>query len=415
MTSGRAQEFLALDPSALVSLAARSTIREMPLARVFPDAGVAALRTDLTDGSRDIEFLLKADPFGPGSHAHQDQGNFYLAAYGEPLLTPSGHYQGHHELIYGSPHHFGWTFQSWAHNVPLIDGKGQARSAEAGGQIEHFYHSPVVDYVRADVTPAYRANNDAEAVRAVRRFAPDMVQRMGSANVVSFRRAIVFLRPATFVMFDDVESPAPARLNWLLHSANRFTVDEPQRLVTAVHGKAKVDVKLLDGPVARISQTGDYLIPVPKEFKTEWHLTAEFSPTAHHQVVAVLSPSRTGGESKPADSPDCVEAHGADWAGAVLRWSDGRRVELTFASTAAGKPGRTLLRAGAAKADAALLVVQAGPDYWAYAADARSLQLGDKRWNFASPVDVLLTTGGGRTMLRTATEQKVSVERVSSK
>ena len=371
--------FLTYDRALLDQLARKADVGRLPLARVFPDTGLAVLRTNLTSAADDVQFLLKSNPFGPVSHANADQAGFYLSAYGEPLLIPSGHYQGSHEVLFGSPHHAGWTWQSWAHNVPLVDGKGQAsRSPQAAGQVEHFYHSPVADYVRVDATNAYKAPIADEAVRTINKFAPEMVKRIGSAPVTSYRRAVLFLRPATIVMFDDLEASSAVRLDWLLHAWNRFDIDETGRAATAKNGAARASVRLLTGDVTGISQTGDYLIPVPKDFKTQWHLTARLSPAQHHRVVSVIQAHREGGEVPASES-----ARGEGWSGASLRWKDGRKAVVAFAERAGAR-----LEAGGAVAEGRVLAASAG---WFYAADATRLETPYGKWEFSSPVDVLAT------------------------
>lgn len=182
-----ALEFLTSDESLLEKLAGAAKVGNLPLARVFPDTELVTLRTDLTNPANDIAFFIKSNPYGSVSHAWADQGNFFLEAWGEPLLVPSGHYQGSHEVLFGSPHHAGWTWQNWAHNVPLVDGKGQAsRTTEAAGQVEHFYHSAAADYVRADATRAYRARIGNEAVRTLKKSDAGMAARIGSAPVASY-------------------------------------------------------------------------------------------------------------------------------------------------------------------------------------------------------------------------------------
>ena len=373
------QSFLTYDRGLLGELAGAADIGRLPLARVFPDTGLAVLRTNLANAAEDVQFLLKSNPFGSVSHANADQAGFYLAAYGEPLLIPSGHYQGSHEVLFGSPHHAGWTWQSWAHNVPLVDGKGQAsRSPQAAGQVEHFYHSPVADYVRVDATNAYKAPIAEEAVRTINKFAPELVKRIGSAPVTSYRRAVLFLRPATIVMFDDLEASSAVRLDWLLHAWNRFEIDEAGRAATVKNGAARAAVRLLTGDMTGISQTGDYLIPVPKDFKTQWHLTARLSPAPHHRVVSVIQAHREGGEVPASEA-----TRGEGWTGASLRWKDGRKAVVAFAGRAGAR-----MEAGGAVAEGRVLAASAG---WFYGADVTRLETPYGKWEFSSPVDVLAT------------------------
>jgi len=63
----------------------------LPLARAFKDAGLVAMRSSLSDKSRDVELLMRSSPMGSMSHGYADQNAFALFAYGEPLAIESGY------------------------------------------------------------------------------------------------------------------------------------------------------------------------------------------------------------------------------------------------------------------------------------------------------------------------------------
>lgn len=144
---------------------------------------------------------------------------------------------------------------------------------------------------------------------------------------LGYRRSVVFLRPGAFVLFDDLDAERDAHLDWLFHSWNE--IDAARRSITAAGGKARASVRLLTGSLTGITQTGDYLIPVPKDFRTQWHLDAGFAR--------------------------------------------GARVAL---------PGVT--------ADAAVLAVSGS---WVYAADVTHLEAAGSKWDFPAPVDALIQAG----------------------
>ncbi len=366
-----AADFFTMDFEVIKQIAGNNQIASLPLARAFPDTGLVAMRTNLTDPHSDIEFLLRANPFGSVSHAHADQGNFYLAAYGEPLLIPSGHYQGGHEVLFGSPHHSGWTWQSLAHNVPLIDGKGQApRSPAANAYLEHFYHSGQADLARVDLTRAYQA--EAAEPKG------GLPVPAGSAPITSYRRTVLFLRPGTFVLIDDIECSREARLDWRLHAWNSFAIDNARQQAKVSNGGAGALIQWIAGAPAKISQTNEFSVPLSDAYKKQWHLNAAYAARRLHRVFTVISPYKTG-------SPETPPEVSATEAGLGLRWKDERACSVSLAQA-----DKKILRQGAIEAAASLL---ASCQDWTYAADATTFKSGGQTLSFSVPVDVIAKAG----------------------
>ena len=351
---------------------------DMPLARVFPDTGLAVLRTSLTDPKDDIQFMIKSSPFGSVSHAHADQGNFYLAAYGKPLAIPSGYYGSNVGSLYGGPHHATWMWQSWAHNVPLVDGIGQgARTGDAAGSIEHFYHSGLVDHVRVDATQAYRAASPKSAVAELEKIDPNLARRSGNAPVESYRRSVVFLRPSAFIVFDDLRASRAVRFDWLLHALNPMQLGEGE--ATIQNQDARLAVRIL--APASLSQSDRFIVPPYKKWKPQSHMTAALAKESGvHRVVTVLLPHRPGDRL-----PGTSAVQGAGWTGVELK-AGNERTTVAFAT--AGE-----LEMPGAKASARVLVIHEGSSPWIYAADVTRLSAGGRNWNYPRPVDVLIRRG----------------------
>jgi hypothetical protein len=370
-----AEDFLLLgDPPAAVPPDSK-----LPLARIFPDTGLAVLRTNLTDPGADIQFMIKSSPFGSVSHGHPDQGGFYLAAYGKALAIPSGYYGANVGALYGDPHHASWMWQSWAHNVPLVDGIGQgARTAEAAGRIEHFYHSAVVDHVRVDATLAYRAASSKSALAALNAVDPALPPRSGSAPVESYRRSAVFVRPSVIVIYDELRATRPVRLDWLLHAIHPMRLGESS--IHVENSEARLDVRIL--AKAKFSQTDRFFVAPYKKVSPQWHATAALeSVSADHRVVTVLLPHRAG-EQPPSTSP----VNGAAWTGVEIR----RGAETT---TVAFAKNRELELSGV-RAEARAVVVHRGARPWVYASDATRLSVNQRTHTYDSPADVLIEGAG---------------------
>jgi len=180
----------------------------LPLGAVWPDFGRAVSLTGF-ESSDNIHFALQSGVGGFHGN-HQDQGSFFLNAYGERLVGEGGVY----------------NFEdSKYHNIIMIDDMGQGtpdldQPNRAG--IAGFLHTDWVDYIEADTTHAYGYK---------------------SANPVqNANRQILFVRPtdataAYFVLLDQVEKGDGRTHNYefLLHSTkgnpiessagNRFRID----------------------------------------------------------------------------------------------------------------------------------------------------------------------------------------------
>lgn len=427
---------------------------DLPLARVFPDTGLAVLRTHLADAGQDIHFMIKANPFGSVSHAHADQGNFTLSAYGVPLVIASGYYP-----LYGDEHHYTWTRQSWAHNVPLLGGKGQAtRTAQALGQIEHFAHSDLnlIDYVRIEAARAYSAPVPGSVKKQLDAFIPGLSERIGSVPVTRWCRHVVYVRPNLFILFDDVEASEPIEFEWLLHTVNAAELDGEGRGLTVGNAGVRLSVVFATDRTVRLSQDDQFTFPPrgrhagrPKQ----WHIKARIEGTRRtHRFLSFLFPHREG-ETVPVMD----RLHAEEWDGVVLS-RDGERTMVAFGRTvqtgeAERGRDRTAERVEATKTaanrgpapesagdaepradqaaaaavagmqhirqlagistDAAVVVLHEGAARWLYASQLRRLEMretaliGSKGgvWEFSVPADLLLMHADGGIVLEIASDR----------
>lgn len=115
---------------------------------LFNDGGFAAMHTDI-HSDKDICVLMRASRYTADSHRHADQGSFAFYCGGKSLISPSGYFG----RAYGSKHHFEWTRNTIAHNVALIDGKGQKKDVDAVGKFTYFDKEKRL--CKMDLTDAY--------------------------------------------------------------------------------------------------------------------------------------------------------------------------------------------------------------------------------------------------------------------
>ncbi|MBD3291939.1 MAG: DUF4962 domain-containing protein, partial [Armatimonadia bacterium] len=155
---------------------------DIPQGHVFPDIGLACMHSNIADPQNNVYMLMRSSPYGSVSHSHASQNAFAINAFGQALAMSSGYYQ-----LYGSPHHAQWTWDTRAHNSILVNGEGQVkRSAQSKGQITQFDTQDEYCYAVGDATEAYDGRLD------------------------KFLRRVLFIRPDTFVICDELEAPEPA-------------------------------------------------------------------------------------------------------------------------------------------------------------------------------------------------------------
>ena len=166
-----------------------------PDAAVFTSVGVAAMHSALDDPGR-TTVLFRSSPFGSVNHAHADQNAFVLYARGRVLAMDSGVYDS-----YNSPHWRQWYKQTRAHNAVTFDG-GQGQPLGALGQSDTVHAGRIARF-------SHSADYDIAVGEAERAYGGDI--RLA-------RRTLVFLRPSTLIVVDQLRSDAPHTWEWNVHT-----------------------------------------------------------------------------------------------------------------------------------------------------------------------------------------------------
>jgi hypothetical protein len=256
---------------------------DLASSRAFHSTGVAVLNSNLLDGAKNVQVRFKSSPMGRWSHGHDAHNSFTLNAYGIPLLVNNVYRDR-----YGSPFHTDWVWEARAQNAVLIDGKGQKKhSADLGGRILKLETSAALDYVAGDATASYEG-------------------RLKRA-----RRHIFFIKPDVVVIADDLEAPASADFQFMLHGQREFMVDQSRQRLVLDRGKAGVVVDYAPPQPATFKQWTGYT-PEPDHaylasvrnpsIPDQWHVEASTAaPSGRALVFTVL---RIFGDGKPAPSAD---------------------------------------------------------------------------------------------------------------
>ena len=182
--------------------------------RVFPGAGWAAIRANLSEAAEDIALIFRSSPYGAISHSHASNNDFIIHVGGKVMAMPSGYYDG-----YGSDHHTHWVWHTKSHNCVTLSGAPQImRSHDSRGAVENAFEDERLAYFRGNADASYRD-------RATR-----------------CRRHVVFLKAhRCFVMIDEfIAAPGVvSAFEWNMHSWNPFEVsDEERKFVLERDGSA---------------------------------------------------------------------------------------------------------------------------------------------------------------------------------
>jgi len=277
---------------------------DLPSSRVFRGPGVAALHDTILDARQDVMFLFKSSPFGGQSHGHNPQNSFILCAYGDELLSTFV-YRGEH----GGRFHREYAWTTRAHNALLVDNQGQQKhSAAATGRIVAFKTTPAADYVAGDATQAY-------------------------GNVKRFIRHVVFVKPDTIVLLDDVVADKPATYQWMVHGLTEMQVDRKTGTVELKRTRAGVQVAYLSPSALTFRQWSGYEPPPDIQCPTQWHVEASTTERSSDMLMlTVLCPYRL--EARPTVKLERIESETA--IGCRVDRRPGRSRWVAFR-----KPGKT--------------------------------------------------------------------------
>ncbi len=247
---------------------------DLPLSRCFRGNGLAFLNTDLVDAKNNVQVLFKSSPTnGTGSHGYDANNSFLLNLGGERLLIRSGQRDN-----WASNFHRNWMWETKSENNITVNSLGQKKcSRDAKGRITAFSTGERFDYVSGEAAESYE----------------------GRLN--SFRRQILFLKPAAILVVDSLKAPEPAIFNWHLHALNKMEIKH-QRDIRVHNGESHCRVEFLYPAKLAITQTDRFDPPPPPSLKlVQHHLTADTrEKSADGLFITLIRPYKTG-ESADAE------------------------------------------------------------------------------------------------------------------
>jgi hypothetical protein len=194
---------------------------------------------NLGPNSKDVVFSFYSGVF-QGAHAQEDQGQFTLYGYGAKFAIDHGP---------GAA-----SRQTEAHNLILIDGRGQhnaGNSIGTDGTIGEYLLSDYADYVLGDVTDAYTTHSEWNAP-GVPFPGSDWSWGYDGGNPVDYAlRKVVVVHdsylPSYFILVDEIEKDGTPHLyEWRLHTHDANTVDTSANPIRISNGTKRLDIHVLE-------------------------------------------------------------------------------------------------------------------------------------------------------------------------
>ncbi len=321
-----------------------------PVSRIFDQKGNAVFRTGW--GLDDAILLFRAGP--NFNHNHGDQGAFLLRALGENLAVEGGYAD-----YYKDPYYRTYFSQSAGHNTVLIDD-------DPGSQ-------EVADTRQFVALNAYPRITDA--------IASDSFDAVGSelasvyrGRLERFTRRIVFLKPDTVIVYDDLAAGSPAIFDWLLHVNDRGKIQVTPDAVLYSGVKAAMTLKTIAPDAATTAIQNGYLpytafAPLPPKVVPAQpgviHIQSARTRATRFLITLSIasSPERAtamAAEARKIAGPGCIgarlgaglvlfrdrtspTAHYGEWRTNAQMWSSAGHVVAASEVTSLARAGTSVL------------------------------------------------------------------------
>jgi hypothetical protein len=267
----------------------------------FPDTGYVAMFTDLDDLESNAMVNFRSCPFGQNGHAHAAQNAFNLTWRGEKLFYRTGYYTSSNDP-FSVPNYK----HSRAHNTILADGIGTSMAHSGYGWVPRFLNGKRIAYCLGDASNAFTGEYGPYGEMLESRGIPVSRENgYGNPGVTRFRRHLIFLRPHTLLVYDELAAKNPVSWTFRLNAVDTITkVAEDTVTVRAASATATARVYTLTGTQSVVTDqffggpAVDFQRKLPTT-KDEWHADiTTATKTAQERLLTVVRINP--GESDPS-------------------------------------------------------------------------------------------------------------------
>ena len=276
-------------PDALKSHERAAPITEQ--AAFFPDTGFVAMCSDADHLERNAMVNFRSCPFGQDGHAHAAQNAFNLTWQGRKLFFRTGYYTSANDPF---------SAQNYKHtrafNTILADGIGQSMAHSGYGWVPRFLNGERIAYCLGDASAAYTGEYElyGEMLRE-RGIAVAPTNGFGNPGVTRFRRHLVFLRPLTLLVYDELEAKQPVTWTFRLNSPETIT-KVAEDSVAVQNGDATATARMFTRTGVRTIVTDQFFGGPAVDFlnklkttRNEWHADLNTAgKTARERLLTII-------------------------------------------------------------------------------------------------------------------------------
>lgn len=278
--------------------------KDVPKAVWLKDIGEVITNSNLADTKKNVSLSFHSSPFGSGSHTHSNQNAFNLHYAGVPIFGSVGYY-----LNFADKHNILSYRHTRAHNTILIDGIGQSFTTKAYGNIVRMFDGEHITYALGDASNAYRESSEYtmwQRILASQGLEQTPEYGFGKTPLRKFRRHVFLLHPNIVVIYDELEADKAVKWDWLLHSYNRFDINETNmsffvnnerrgvRAVGCMFGEQLNKVCRENGFVA---EPDEKMCVRGEELLKPWTMIASTAPCKRANILTVMQVEADGMES----------------------------------------------------------------------------------------------------------------------
>ena len=270
-------------------------------AAFFPDTGYVAMFTDVDNLDANAMINFRSCPFGQNGHAHAAQNAFNMSWQGQKLFYRTGYYTSSND-----PSSVPNYKHSRASNTILADGIGMSMAHSGYGWVPRFLNSQSIAYCLGDASNAYTGQYGpyGEMLES-RKVAVSPENGYGNPGVTRFRRHLVFLRPYTLLVYDELAAKKPVTWTFRLNAPDTIAkVDETSAAVRAANATATAKTYTRTGTRTQVTDQfwGGPMVDFQRKLattKNQWHANIDTqTKTAKERFLTVIQ--IRPGETDPA-------------------------------------------------------------------------------------------------------------------
>ena len=303
------KDFLWRDPTV-----PKGDLKDFKLSHISEGPGYVYARSSW-DEDATYFFFKCGDRFT--AHQHLDNGHFLIYKY-EELAGDGGHYDS-----FGSSHDVNYHIRSLAHNTVLVYDPNEVWpqmragpvSSNDGGQWHPWPHHNGAVQDPAEWEKGRQLYDIADILAFEDQgmylyVAGDCTRAYRPEKVAGFMRQIIFLRPATFVIFDRMTSKNPGfKKTWVLQGMKTPTRVQDSLVITNGNGRLFIQTLLPKNPQieliagAQLYSCGGKTYPPERDTRPAPECRIEVSPSTAATTdyfLHVLTATDAGAASVPA-------------------------------------------------------------------------------------------------------------------